>query len=140
MSRRALVAAALGATLAASPWLAPAAWAAFTAAAGASATLASYSVPAPANIRCQGLTSLTSSRIVWDAVGPPTGNTVSYVVTPPGSRAVTTTQAFYQLPALSLTPGQYAVQTQISSGWLSPATTITVSLSALGILYLCSTP
>jgi hypothetical protein len=50
----------------------------------------------------------------------------------------TTSAAFYQLPAVSL-PGQYAVQAQISSGWRSSATTITVSLGALG-LYVCRTP
>lgn len=140
MSRRALVAAALGATLAASPWLAPAAWAAFAATVGANASFVSYTVPAPGNIRCSGLALLSSSRIVWDAVTPPAGDTVAYVVTDPSRRVTTTSATFYQLPAISLLTGQYAVQAQISSGWTSQPATITVGLTALGLLYLCSTP
>jgi hypothetical protein len=55
---------------------------------------------------------------VWDAVTPPPGDTIAYVVTQPGGAETTTS----------------------SSGWRSQATTITVSLGALGLLYLCSTP
>jgi hypothetical protein len=77
---------------------------------------------------------------VWDAVTPPSGDTIVYVVTPPGGRATTTSATSFQLPTISLTSGQYAVRAQISSGWQSQAATITVSLGALGLLYLCSTP
>ena len=122
------------------PWPA-AAWAAFAATVAASgATLATYTVPTPTGIACRGLVSLTSSQIVWTAVAPPPGDSVVYVVTAPGGRQTTTAAASYNLPAATLTPGQYAVQAQISSGWRSVATTITVSLGALGLLYLCSTP
>ena len=121
--------------------LAPAAaWAAFGASVSATGVaLATYVVPAPSGLACRGLASLTTSQIVWNAVAPPAGNTVSYVVTAPGGRQTTTSATSYSLPVATL-PGQYAVQTQISSGWRSPAATITVSLSALGLLYLCSTP
>jgi hypothetical protein len=139
MTRRALAVAAVGATLGASPWLAPAAWAAFATAVSASASFGAYAVPAPANLRCQGLTSLTSSRVVWDAVTPPAGDAVVYVVTPPSGRATTTSATFYQLPAISPLTGQYRVQAQISSGWQSQPATITVTLSVL-VLYVCTTP
>jgi hypothetical protein len=116
------------------------AWAAFGGGVSAgAASLATWTVPAPANLRCQGLTSLTSSRIAWDAVAPPGGQTVDYVVTLPGGRTTTTSQTFHTLPVVTL-PGQYAVQAQIASGWLSQPVTITVTLTALGLLYLCATP
>lgn len=99
-----------------------------------------YTVPVPGNIRCSGLSSLLSSKIAWDAVTPLAGDSVSYVVTAPNSRQTTTTGTTYDLPIITLLPGQYAVQAQISSGWRSSAATITVSLTALGLLYLCSTP
>ncbi len=122
------------------PWPA-AAWAAFAASVAASgATLATYTVPTPAGIACRGLASPTSSQIVWTAVAPPPGDSIVYVVTAPGGSQTTTAAASYDLPAATLTPGQYAVQAQISSGWRSAATTITVSLTVLGLLYLCSTP
>ena len=140
MRPRALALAAVAATLATSPWLAPAAWAAFAATVGASASFDAYVVPVPGNLRCQGLTQLTSSRIAWDAVPPPAGDTIVYVVTPPRGSPTTTSATFYQLPAISLVPGQYAVRAQISSGWQSQAATITVTLGSLGLLYLCSTP
>jgi hypothetical protein len=140
MMRRALALAAVAATLATSPWLAPAAWAAFASVVGVNASFASYSVPTPDNIRCSGLTSLTSSRIAWDAVTPPAGDTIVYVVTDPSRRVTTTSATFHQLPTISLLTGQYAVQAQISSGWRSQPATITVALTALGLLYLCSTP
>jgi len=60
-------------------------------------------------------------------------------MTAPGGRQTTTATPSYDLPLATL-PGQYAVRTQISSGWRSPAATITVSLTALCLLYLCSTP
>ncbi|HZV72167.1 MAG TPA: hypothetical protein VFF79_00475 [Conexibacter sp.] len=141
MRRRALAAAVAAAALGTSPWAAPAAWAAFAATVTTSGTsLAAYTVPTPGNIRCSGLTSLASSRILWDAVAPPAGDTIVYAVTLPSGGTTTTSATFYQLPAVTLMPGQYAVQAQISSGWRSAATTITVSLGALGLLYLCRTP
>ncbi len=117
------------------------AWAAFGSNVTASAALATYTVPVPGNLRCSGLLQVSTSRIVWDAVTPPTGQTVDYVVTPPSGRATTTGGATsYQLPAVTLVPGRYAVRAQISSGWLSQPATITVTLGALGLLYLCSAP
>jgi len=127
------------AALTLSPWPA-AALAAFGGSVAASgAALATYAVAAPSGLACRGLASLTTSRIVWSAVAPPPGQSVSYLVTVPGGRQTTTAATSYDLPVATL-PGQYAVQTQISSGWRSPAATITVSLTALGLLYLCSTP
>lgn len=102
-------------------------------------SLAAYTVPVPANIRCSGLSSLLTSKLAWDAVAPRPGDAIVYVVTAPGGRQTTTAATTYDLPAVTL-PGQYAVQAQISSGWRSTTTTITVSLTALGLLYLCSTP
>lgn len=116
------------------------AWAAFSAGDEASASFGAYAVPAPANVRCSGLLQLSTSTIVWDAVAPPSGETVDYVVTPPGRSAVTTSETSFQLPAISLLAGQYAIQARLSSGWLSQPSTITVTLTALGLLYLCSTP
>jgi hypothetical protein len=116
-----------------------AAWAVFGAGVQARGALATYAVPAPTGLACRGLTSLTTSRIVWNAVSLPPSGSVAYVVTAPGGRQTTTATTSYDLPIATL-PGQYAVQTQITSGWRSPAATITVSLTALGLLYLCSTP
>ena len=113
-----------------------AALAAFGASVQAGGTLATYAVPAPTGLACRGLTSLTTSRIVWNAVTPPAGSSVAYVVTAPGGRQTTTSATSYDLPGATL-PGQYAVQTQIPSGWRSPTSTITVTLTALGLLYLC---
>lgn len=116
------------------------AWAAFAGAVAAGpASLTAYAVPAPAGLRCQGLDSLTTSRVAWDAVAPPPGETVDYVVTLPGGRTTTTNATYHPLPLITL-PGRYAVQARISSGWLSQPATITVTLTALGLLYLCSTP
>jgi len=80
-----------------------------------------------------------SSTIGWNAVTPPTGDSVVYVVTAPGGGTTTTSATSYQLPSVNLMTGKYAVQAQISSGWRSQATTITVSFGLLG-LYVCSTP
>lgn len=141
MSRRRLrIVATLGTTLVASPWIVSVARAAFAAGVATSGTsFAAYTVPAPGNIRCSGLASLGSSRILWDPVTAPAGDTIVYAVTAPGGGTTTAASAFDQLPAVTLTSGQYAVRAQISSGWQSPATTITVSVGALG-LYLCRTP
>ncbi|HEX7290136.1 MAG TPA: hypothetical protein VF250_03325 [Conexibacter sp.] len=136
MSRAGRLLVALGAASVLAP---AAAWAAFSRSVSATGSLASYAVPAPAGLACRGLASLATSQIVWNAAAAPAGNTVAYVVTAPGGRQTTTAATSYSLPTATL-PGQYAVQTQISSGWRSPAATITVSLTALGLLYLCSTP
>jgi hypothetical protein len=116
------------------------AWAAFGSGVSANASFATYTVAVPGNLRCTGLLQLSTSRIVWDAVPPPAGQTVDYVVTPPDGRSTTTSATFHQLPAITLVPGRYAVQARISSGWLSQPATITVTLGALGLLYLCSAP
>lgn len=134
MRRCALV----GALLAATAAPGAVAWAAFGSTVAANASFATVAVPAPGGIHCVGLLQLSTSKIVWDAVLPPAGQTVDYVVTPPRGGATATTETFYQLSAITLTPGQYGVQARISSGWLSPPATITVSLGALGLLYLCS--
>lgn len=118
-----------------------AALAAFGASVTASSDFATYTVSPPASLRCTGLLQLSTSRITWDAVAPPAGQTVDYLVTPPSGRATSTGgAAFWQLPAVTLLPGRYAVQTAISSGWQSQPATITVTLGALGLLYLCSAP
>jgi hypothetical protein len=138
MSRAGRLLVALSAlTLASLPAAAMGAFAGSVQATGA--TLSTYAVPTPTGLACSGLASLTTSRIVWNAVTPPAGDSVVYVVTAPGGRQTTTATASYDLPIATL-PGQYAVRTQISSGWQSPSATITVSLAALGLLYLCSTP
>lgn len=137
MTRAGRVCAAL-ATAALSP-LPAAAWAAFGASVQAGGALATYAVPAPTGLACRGLTSLATSRIVWSAVTPPPSGAVAYVVTAPGGRQTTTAATSYDLPVATL-PGQYAVQAQVGGSWRSPASTITVTLTALGLLYLCSTP
>jgi hypothetical protein len=117
------------------------AWAAFGATVQTTGTsLSAYVVPAPTGIHCTGLSSPTSSSISWSAVAPPPGDSVVYAVTAPGGSTTTTAVTSYALPPVTLTPGQYAVRAQISSGWRSAPVTITVSLAALGLLYLCSTP
>jgi hypothetical protein len=133
------IAALASAALALAPWGAPA-WAAFASGVQTSATsFASYTVPSPTGIRCSGLGALGTSSINWNAVTPPPGNTIAYVVTAPGGGTTTTSATSYQLPAVSLTTGQYKVQARISSGWLSLPATITVGLTVL-LLYTCSTP
>ncbi len=140
MTERVLAAAA-SAALALAPWAAPSsAWAAFGAGVQTNATgFVSYTVPTPTGIRCSGLGSLGSSTINWNAVAPPPGNTIAYVVSAPGGAQTTTAATSYQLPPVSLTTGQYKVQAKISSGWLSQPATITVGLTVL-VLYTCSTP
>jgi hypothetical protein len=127
------------AALTLSPWPAVAI-AGFGASVSASgAALATYAVPVPTGLACRGLVSLTTSRIVWNAVAPPPSGGVAYVVTAPGGRQTTTSATSYDLPVATL-PGQYAVRAQLPSGWHSQSATITVSLTAFGLLYLCSTP
>jgi len=137
MSRAGRLLAPLAAVTALAPAAALAAFGAGVSASGT--TLATYAVPTPSGLACRGLASLATSQIVWNAVTPPPGTSVAYVVTAPGGRQTTTAATSYPLPVATL-PGQYGVQAQISSGWRSPAATITVSLTALGLLYLCSTP
>lgn len=115
--------------------LAAPALAAFIAGVQADAALSAYTVPTPANVRCVGL-GLLRGAINWNAVTPPAGNTVDYVVTQPDTRAVTTTATRYALPILQLI-GQYRVQARISSGWLSAPATVNVTLGVGGV-YVCS--
>jgi hypothetical protein len=137
-ARRGLAALA-SAALALGPCAAPA-WAAFAAGVQTSGTsFATYTVPSPTGIHCSGLGALGTSTIVWNAVTPPSGDTIAYVVTAPGGGTTTTSATSYQLPAVTLTTGQYRVQARISSGWLSQPATITVGLTVL-VLYTCSTP
>lgn len=112
-----------------------AAWDAIVVARGA--TFGAYRVPAPANLRCQGLASLSSSRIVWDAVTGPAGQGVSYRVTTPAGATSMTSATSFPLPPLSLLAGGYRVETVISSGWRSGPSQINVGLSVLGLLYVC---
>lgn len=124
----------LGAVVAAALWFAVPAAAAFLASVAATAAFSAYTVPAPANVRCAGL-GLLSGSIVWDAVTPPAGATVSYDVTQPDARVVNTSGTSYTLPAVSLI-GAYRVQTRLSAGgWRSTAVTVTVT-NVLGI-YIC---
>lgn len=134
-----LVALAAG-VLALMPWPGVA-WAAFAAVVGTSgSSFSSLTVAPPANLRCGGLSAPLTSKILWDAVAPPAGQTVDYVVTAPGGGTTTTAATSWNLPPATLIPGQYAVRTQISSGWQSAPATITVGLTVLGLLYTCSVP
>lgn len=135
--RHGIAALAAGALAAALPALAGAAFLAAVATTGSS--FAAYTVSIPTGIRCSGLTSLVTSRILWNAVAPPAGQSTDYVVTAPSGSTTTTASTSYTLPALTLMPGQYAVQSRISSGWRSQPTTITVGLGIIG-LYTCSVP
>jgi hypothetical protein len=120
--------------------LATPALAAFGASVATSGTsFGAYAVQAPTGLRCAGLSSLTTSRIEWDAVAPPAGQTVDYLVTQPSGTTVATSATSHPLPVVTL-PGQWAVRARISSGWRSPAATVTVRLTALGLLYLCNVP
>lgn len=134
---------ALGVVVAAVALLTPlhaVAWAAFANVVQATgSSFAAYTVASPTGIHCSGLVSLLSSKILWNAVAPPAGQSTDYVVTAPGGGTTTTAVASYTLPSVTLVTGQYAVQARISSGWLSPPATITVSLGVLG-LYTCSVP
>ncbi|MGB2710602.1 MAG: hypothetical protein WBC33_03735 [Conexibacter sp.] len=121
--------------------LAAPAWGAFAATVQTTATsFGAYVVQVPGGIACSGLGSPLNSKLVWNAVPPPPGNSVDYVVTAPGGATSATAATNYQLPSVTLSPGQYSVQARISSGWLSQATTITVGLTVLGLFYTCSTP
>lgn len=104
------------------------------------AQLAAYVVPTPTGIRCTGLSSLLTSKIAWDAVAPPAGQSIDYVVAKPGGDTVETSATTYTLPPVTLLPGQYAVRARIAAGWVSQPATITVTLGALGLLYLCRAP
>lgn len=97
-------------------------------------SFAAYTVPAPANVRCSGL-GLLRGQIVWDAVTPPAGATVSYDVTQPDGRVVNAPATAYALPTISLI-GNYVVQTRLSAGgWRSAGVTVTVT-NVAGI-YIC---
>lgn len=120
--------------LVAALWSAAPAAAAFVAAVAAQADLSSYTVPVPPNVRCSGL-GLLRGTIVWDAVTPPSGATVSYDVTQPDARVVNTTTTSYSLPAVSLI-GTYTVRTRISAGgWTSAGSSRSVT-NVAGI-YIC---
>lgn len=129
-----------GATLALAPWpeIARGAFAAVVGTSGSG--FHSYTVPVPTGLRCGGLSTPATSKILWDAVAPPAGQTVNYLVTAPGGSTTTTAATSFNLPPVTLVSGQYAVRAQISSGWSSAPTTITVGLTVLGLLYTCSTP
>lgn len=120
--------------LVAALWAAVPAGAAFVATVAAQAAFSSYTVPDPANVRCSGL-GLLRGTIVWDAVTPPSGATVSYDITQPDARVVNTTTTSYSLPAISLI-GTYTVRTRISAGsWTSPGSSRSVT-NVAGI-YIC---
>lgn len=120
--------------LAAALWAAVPAAAAFVATVAAQAALSSYTVPVPANVRCSGL-GLLRGQMVWDAVTPPAGATVSYDITQPDARIANTTTTSFWLPAVSLI-GTYTVRTRISVGrWTSAGSSRTVT-NVAGI-YIC---
>lgn len=127
--RRALAAVLTGGVLL---WAAAPAVAAFVANVAAQASFSAYTVPVPPNLRCTGAT-LLNGTITWQAVVPPTGTTVSYVVTLPDGRTATTTQTRYSLGILTLI-GTYRVQARISAGnWTSAPAAIVVT-SVAGVL------
>lgn len=120
------------------PWAATAAASFQKAVSAAGGPLSTYSVPTPTGLSCRGLLSLLTSRLVWNPVTPPAGQTVRYVVTQPNGIQVTTTDTSFSLPAIALLAGTYQVQADISSGWRSAPAAIRVTLNALGLLYICS--
>lgn len=113
-------------------WAAAPAVAAFVASVAAEASFSAYTVPVPPNLRCTGATLLNGS-ITWQAVTPPAGTTVSYLVTLPDGRTVSTTQTRYSLGILTLV-GVYRVQAVLSAGsWTSALASINVT-NVLGVL------
>jgi hypothetical protein len=113
-------------------WAAAPAVAAFVASVAAQASFSAYTVPVPPNLRCTGSTLLNGS-IAWSAVTPPTGATVSYVVTLPDGRTTATAQTRYALGILNLV-GVYRVQAVLSAGrWTSAPASINVT-NVLGVL------
>lgn len=127
--RRALAAVLTGALLL---WAAAPAVAAFVASVAAQPSFSAYTVPVPPNLRCTGATLLNGS-ITWQAVTPPSGTTVAYLVTLPDARVVRTTATRYSLGILTLI-GTYRVQAQISAGsWTSAPASIVVT-SVVGVL------
>ncbi len=115
-------------------WTAAPALAAFVGSVLVQPSFASYTVPAPPNVRCTGL-GLLRGQIVWEAVTPPSGATVSYDVTQPDGRVVNSTATSYALPAVSLI-GNYVVQTRLSAGgWRS--TGVTVNVTNVAGIYIC---
>jgi len=97
-------------------------------------SFSAYTVPDPANVRCSAL-GVLRGRIVWDAVTPPGGATVSYDVTQPDGGVVSSSATSYALPAVSLIGG-YVVQTRLSAGgWRSAG--VTVSVTNVGGVYVC---
>lgn len=116
-------------------WAAAPAVAAFLGNVSAQSSFDAYTVPTPANVRCAGL-GLLRGTIVWDAVTPPAGATVSYDVTQPDARVVNTAATSFNLPTITLI-GTYRVQTRISAGgWTSVAASVGVT-NVAGI-YICS--
>jgi hypothetical protein len=95
-------------------------------------SFAAYTVPDPANVRCRSA-GIGSGTLVWDAVTPPSGATVSYDVTQPDARVVNVTTNLFNLPGLSLL-GNFTVQTRLSAGgWRSTGVTVNVT-NVAGIL------
>lgn len=115
-------------------WTVAPALAAFVGGVLAQPSFASYTVPAPANVRCSGL-GLLRGQIVWDSVAPPGGATVAYDVTQPDGRVVSSAATSYSLPTVSLIGG-YTVQTRLSAGgWRS--TGVTISVTNVAGVYIC---
>lgn len=115
-------------------WAAAPAVAAFLGSVGAQPSFSAYTVPVPPNVRCSNL-GLLSGNIVWEAVTPPAGATVSYDVTQPDARVLNTTATTFSLPLITLI-GTYRVQTRLSSGgWTSDAASVSVT-NVAGI-YIC---
>lgn len=108
------------------------AWAAFSALVSAGASFSAYTVPVPPNLRCVNTGGRT--LLTWDAVTPPAGVAVDYVVTQPDARTVVTTTPSFTLPALLLV-GQYSVRTRVAGSWQSAAAVRNVT-NVLG-LYIC---
>ncbi|MDO8183996.1 hypothetical protein Q5424_08120 [Conexibacter sp. JD483] len=116
-------------------WAAAPALAAFVGSVLAESSFASYTVPAPGNVRCTGL-GVLRGQIVLDPVTPPSGATISYDITQPDGRVVNSAATSYSLPAVSLI-GSYVVQARLSAGgWRSAGVTINVT-NVAGV-YICA--
>ncbi len=96
------------------------------------------SIPVPQNFGCAGLLNLLNPRLVWDPVTVP-GGTVSYQVTDPNGGVTNTASTQYALKnTLPLLFGDYRLRAQVTAwGWTSQETTKSVTVNALGLLYVC---
>lgn len=95
-------------------------------------------IPVPQSFQCAGIINLLSPRLVWDPVTVP-GGTVSYQVTDPNGVVTNTSSTQYALKtSLPLLFGDYHLRARVTAwGWTSGETTKSVTVNALGLLYVC---